>query len=117
MSDVILVEIAAALAAKTAESLYDLVRKKFAGRKKALDTLAAADGAAPGSAQVAALAAELDVAEAYDQGFAERLRAEWAAVLNQAAPSGGSVVNQISGTVTGNVIQARDIQGDITFGS
>jgi hypothetical protein len=117
MPEVILVEIAAALAAKTAESLYDLVREKFAGRKKALDTLAAADGAEPGSPQVVALAAELETAEAYDERFAGRLRAEWAAVQNQAAPSGGGVANQISGTVTGNVVQARDIHGDVRFGS
>jgi hypothetical protein len=111
MSDTILVEIAAALAAKASESLYDLVRGKFTSRKKALEVLEAADGAAPGSPQVAALAEELATAEADDDQFARQLRAQWAA-----AASGG-VVNQISGTVTGHVIQARDIHGNITFGS
>lgn len=112
MPDVILVEIAAALASKATESLYDLVRDKFKGRKKALEVLAAADGAAPGSPPVVALAEELETAEAYDEQFAARLRAEW----NQIAASGGGVVNQVSGNVTGNVIQARDIHGDITLG-
>jgi hypothetical protein len=111
MPDTILVEIASALAAKVSDSLYNLVLAKFRGRKKALEVLEAADGAAPDSPQVAALAEELETAEAYDEQFARQLRAEWTAA------SHGGVVNQISGTVTGNVIQARDIHGDITFGS
>lgn len=109
MPDVILVEIAAALASKATESLYNLVRDKFKGQKKALEVLAAADGAAPDSPQVVALAEELATAEANDEQFAARLRAEWGQTAG--------VVNKISGTVTGNVVQARDIHGDITFGS
>lgn len=108
MPDVILVEIAAALASKATESLYNLVRDKFKGQKS-LEVLAAADGAAPDSPQVVALAEELATAAANDGQFAARLRAEW----DQTA----GVVNKISGTVTGNVVQARDIHGDITFGS
>jgi hypothetical protein len=107
MPDTVLVEIAAALAAKASDSLYDLVRNAFKGRKKAVQALDAADGAAPDSPQVVALARELELAETRDQRFAERLRAEWS----------GGVVNRITGTVTGNVVQARDIHGDITFGS
>jgi hypothetical protein len=109
MPDTILVEIAAALAAKVADSLYDLVRAKFKGRKQALAVLEAADGAAPDSPQVIALAHELELAESGDQQFARKLRSEWSAF-------NGGVINQISGTVTGNVIQARDIHGDITLG-
>ena len=115
MPELILIEIAAALAAKTAESVYELVRRKFRTRKQALAALEAADGAAKDSPQVIALAEELATAEAYDPRFSEQLRAQWAAVQGQA--SGGSVANSISGTVTGNVVQARDITGDITFGS
>jgi hypothetical protein len=110
MGDAVLVEIAAALAAKASGSLYDLVRTKFTGRKKALDALDAADGAAPDSPQVVALARELEMAEAYDEQFAERLHAQWQQIA-------GGVVNQINGTVTGTVIQARDIHGNITLGS
>lgn len=113
MPDTILVEIAAALAAKMSESLYDLVRNKFTGRKRALAVLEAADGAAPDSPPVAALADELEMAVAGDEQFARQLHAEWARI----APTHGGVVNQISGTVTGNVVQARDIHGDIRFGS
>jgi hypothetical protein len=119
VADTTLVEIAAALAAKAAESLYDLVRDKFRSRKKALSVLEAADGQAPDSAEVTALAEELAIAEAYDEKFSEQLRAQWAAIRGdsgQSAASGHSAVNQISGSVTGNVIQARDITGDITLG-
>lgn len=115
MPEVILIEIAAALAAKTAESLYEFVRNKFKSRKQALDVLDAANGAAPDSPQVIALAEELATAEAYDQQFGEQLRAQWATVQGQASDSG--VVNTISGTVQGDVVQARDIHGGITFGS
>lgn len=115
MPDVILIEIAAALAAKTAESLYEFVRDKFRARKKALDVLGAASGAAPDSPQVIALAEELATAEDYDQQFGEQLRAQWAAIQGQA--SDGGVVNTISGTVHGGAVQARDIHGGITFGS
>jgi hypothetical protein len=115
MPDVILIEIAAALAAKTAESLYEFVRNKFRARKKALDVLDAASGAAPDSPQVIALAEELATAEDYDQQFGEQLRAQWAAIQGQAYD--GGVVNTISGTVRGDAVQARDIHGGITFGS
>jgi hypothetical protein len=110
----VLIEIAAALAAKTAESVYELVRNKFKTRKPALATLQAAHGAAKDSPKVIALAEELATAEAYDPQFSEQLRAQWAAIQGQAV--GGGVANTISGTVTGNVVQARDITGDISFG-
>jgi hypothetical protein len=115
MPELVLIEIAAALAAKTAESVYELVHNKFKARKQALAALEAANGAAKNSPQVIALAEELATAEAYDPRFSEQLRARWAAVQGQA--SDGGVANIISGAVTGNVIQARDITGDISFGS
>jgi hypothetical protein len=113
MPEIVLIEIAAALAAKVAESLYDLVKGKFKGRKQAMETLDAAIGAAPDSPQVIALARELEMAEAYDPAFGERLRAEWVSVRSQA--SGGGVTNSVTGQVLGNVVQARDIHGSITF--
>lgn len=113
--EVILIEIAAALAAKATESLYELVRNKFRSRKQALEALQAADGAAKDSPQVTALAEELATAEAYDPTFSEQLRAQWAAFQSSGAVSDGGVANSINGPVTGNVVQARDIQGNITF--
>jgi hypothetical protein len=48
-------------------------------------------------------------AESADPEFAERPRAE-----GEHAESGG-VVNDVSGDVRGNVVQAREIHGDISF--
>jgi flavin-binding protein dodecin len=53
-----------------------------------------------------------------DPAFAEQLRSLWEQAdteLHIDIEHGGTV-NQISGTVNGQVIQARDIQGGITFG-
>ena len=117
MPEAVLVEIAAALAAKATESLYDFVKDRFKVRKKALAVLEAADGTAPESPQVLALAHELQTAGDYDPAFAEQLLAQWAALQSGATVADvGSVTNSVSGTVRGPVVQARDIQGDITFG-
>lgn len=115
MPEQILMEIAAALAAKTAESLYDLVKNKFKGRSQALSALEAANGATDESPQVAELAEQLAIAETEDPRFGEELRAQWAAARERNSASGSGVANNISGSVRGNVVQARDIKGDITF--
>jgi hypothetical protein len=111
MPEPILVSIAAAVAAKSATSLYDLVKRKFGGRKEAEKALTVAEGAAPESAEVAALATHLEAAEAEDPAFATELRNTWQLV---SAREGG-VVNQISGNVSGKVVQARDIEGGVSF--
>jgi hypothetical protein len=115
MPEPILVSIAAALAAKGIQSVYDLVKKKFGNRKEAKAALEAAQDAAPNSPEVRALAAELERAEADDPQFAVELRQLWQAVSAQQAGD-NSVNNQLSGIVTGNVLQARTIQGNVSFG-
>jgi hypothetical protein len=107
----ILVSIAAALAAKSATSLYELVKRKFAGRQDAVAALEAADGAAPDSHEVAAVATHLAAASEEDPAFGVELRNTW----QQVSVSQDGVVNQITGNVTGKVVQARDIEGGITF--
>lgn len=114
MLDPVLMEIATTLAGKAAGGLYDLVRSVFRGHAEASTELVAADGAQPGSAPVRALATRLAEFEAADPDFAQRLRAEWAVAAVQHADHGG-VTNQITGTVTGKVVQARDIHGNISF--
>jgi hypothetical protein len=114
MPEPILLAIATTLATKGVTSLYDLVKKKFAGRREAKAALEAAEGKAPDSVEVQALATELERAEAEDPQFATELRQQWNSISVQQADH-GSVNNQISGTVTGNVVQARDIQGGISF--
>lgn len=109
MPEPMLVSIAASLASRAVAGLYELVRAKFADDPAATAALTAAEGAAEGSPQVTALSEALDRAVRADPGFGAELRAHHA--VNQT----GRVSNQVSGTVHGNVVQAGDIQGGITF--
>ncbi|AVT34848.1 hypothetical protein C6361_27470 [Plantactinospora sp. BC1] len=111
MLEPILVSVAAALAAQSATSLYDLVKRRFAGREDAEAALEAVSGASPGSPQVAVLAAHLAAAETEDPMFGVELRHTW----QQVSASRSGVVNQITGNVSGKVVQARNIEGGITF--
>jgi hypothetical protein len=111
----VLVSIAAALAGRAVKGLYELVRAHFADDPDATAALDAAEGAAEDSPEVRELGERLERAEAADPEFGERLRAEWAATgVNQRAESGG-VTNLISGSVSGKVVQARDITGNVSF--
>lgn len=114
MPEPILISIATTLATKTATSLYDLVKKKFADRKDRLAALEAAQSADPAS--VEALATELDRAGQNDPAFAEALLSEWTATQVNEHATENAVNNRFSGTATGHVVQARDIQGGISFG-
>ena len=111
MPEPILVSIAAALAAKSATSLYDLVKRRFTGRKEAEAVLETAGDMPPDSPEVATLATHLAAAEVDDPAFGVELRHTW----QQVSASRGGVVNQITGNVSGKVVQARDIEGDISF--
>ncbi|MGH3858697.1 hypothetical protein [Actinokineospora sp.] len=113
MPEPVLVSIAAALAGKSVMSLYDLVKRKFSARAEAKAALEAAEGAAPGSDEVKALAVELERAAAGDQVFSDELRSLWVATQQHA--DNGAVNNQISGNVSGKVVQARDIEGNVSF--
>jgi hypothetical protein len=115
MVEPILTSIATTLATKAVGSLYELVRKAFQRRPAATAALEAAGGAAPESAPVQALAEHLAEVSTEDPEFGQRLRAEWAKVQVRQQADNGGVTNQITGTVTGKVVQARDIQGGISF--
>jgi hypothetical protein len=109
MPEPILVSIAAALAAKGATGLYDLVRRKFAKNPPAIAALEAAAAAPEDDRPIAALAERLSEAEVEDAEFAEALREEWSRV------SPGDVHNSVTGTVTGKVVQLRDVHGNINL--
>jgi len=115
MPEAIFIEIAAALAAKTAESVYEFVRERFKNHRRALEKLKSVDGTAKDSPEVITLAQELEATAALDKAFGTELQARWAALQSGTASDGG-VVNLNTGTVSGNLIQARDIHGGITFG-
>ncbi|WP_410666191.1 hypothetical protein [Amycolatopsis sp. lyj-84] len=110
MPDPVLVSIAAAAAGRAIAGLYQLIKKQFADDEVATAVLEAVEGAAEDSVEVRDLGVALEQAEVADPDFSERLRALW----QQNADNSG-VTNQISGTVHGNVVQARDISGGITF--
>jgi len=107
MPEPVLISLAAALAARSVTGLYKLVKEKFSGDPEAAAVLEAAEGAAEDSPEVRELATRLSAAEDEDPGFAERLRREW--------DQSPGVVNTISGTVSGKVVQARDVHGNISL--
>jgi hypothetical protein len=109
--DHILMSIAVALATRSVNSLFDLVKQHFANRQEAAAALEAAQGAGEGSTEAATLARHLEQAVVEDPVFAADLRQMW----QHANPGRGSVVNQIAGNVSGKVVQARDINGNVTF--
>jgi len=104
MPEPILISIAAALAAKAATGIYDLVKKKFSKDPAAIAELEAASTDQPET--ITAIAERLEVAGKEDPEFAAALREQY----QQEA----EVINQFSGTAR-NVVQARDIQGGISF--
>ncbi|WP_410579938.1 hypothetical protein [Amycolatopsis sp. lyj-108] len=114
MPEPVLISLAAALAARSVAGLYKLVKEKFSEDPEATAALEAAEGAAEDSAEVRALATRLSTAEAEDPEFAERLHREWDKAGGNRAETGG-VVNTVSGTVSGKVVQARDVHGNISF--
>ncbi|WP_439380178.1 hypothetical protein [Amycolatopsis lexingtonensis] len=114
MPEPILISIAAALAAKGATGLYDLVKRKFAKDPAATAALEAACGAPSGTEPVKALAERLESAEAADQEFAEALRTEWEKLPESRVTYGG-VHNTVTGNVTGKVVQLRDVHGNINL--
>jgi hypothetical protein len=67
--------------------------------------------------QVEALAQVLAAQSERDPELAEDLRA-WIAEVEQRSPNGGDVTNIISGNakVRGNVLQTRDVHGNINLG-
>ncbi|WP_309114095.1 hypothetical protein [Saccharothrix sp.] len=109
MTEPVLVTIAASLATRAFAGLYALVRAKFADDPEATAALTAAEGAAPGSPQVAALAEALRRAEAEDPPFGDRLRREHERVTLY------KVDNKVTGGANHQVVQAGEITGDITF--
>jgi hypothetical protein len=56
-------------------------------------------------------------AVAEDPEFDAELRDLWRALSPHLDASHGGVVNSVSGTVEGNLVQARDVHGGISFGT
>lgn len=105
-----MISIATAIATKAATGLYDLVKEKFSKDPEAGKALETAEAMPREAGPIRVLAERLEAAEQADPEFAETLRSGW----TQHAEKGG-VTNQISGDVSGKVVQAGDIHGNISF--
>lgn len=132
MPDPILLAIAGALAGKAATALatggrtalgrlYRLVADKLSGKEQDVKLLEAVahrtDAPAPGQkAEVGQLATALAQAEQGDPEFASRLRELWTEARTELTADRGGVINEVSGDVSGTVVQARDIHGGINIG-
>jgi hypothetical protein len=96
--------------------LIGLVRRRFQGRESAQAVLTEAETESVDDTRVQALRDELARATADDPVFDEELRRHWMDLEPHLTADAGGVVNNLSGSVGGNVVQARDVQGGISFG-
>jgi hypothetical protein len=112
MVEPFLISIATELAANAVGKVFDLVHAKFRRHPEAAKALEAAEGAAAGSAPVLALAERLAEVTAADPEFARELQVTW---THAEVTQRGRVNNQVTGNVTGKVVQAGDIHGNISF--
>jgi predicted phage gp36 major capsid-like protein len=132
MPDPILLAIAGALAGKAATALasggrtalgrlYRLVAGKLSAKEQDTKLLEAVaertDVARPEQEpEVGRLAEVLDRAGRDDPEFAGRLRELWTEARTELTADRGGVINEVSGDVSGTVVQARDIHGGINIG-
>lgn len=98
-------------------NLVELVKQRFASDDTAQHALAEAEKAPDDTDRITALANQLERLAAEDPKFAERLRALWSQAGSQLHAETGGVVNEISGSVSGHTVQARDIKGGVSFGT
>jgi hypothetical protein len=97
-------------------ALARLVKRRFQGSGSAQAALTEAEADPADSTRLESLREELAQAAADDPAFDHQLRRLWQDLALHLEASAGGVVNNLSGPVGGNVVQARDIQGGISFG-
>jgi hypothetical protein len=96
------------------ESLSSVVRRLFGRRSTSVEAVKRL-GERPGDADaIRALAQALVDDAGRDPQAAAQLR-HWLATAEQVISANERVSNTINGEVRGNVLQARDIHGNITF--
>ena len=127
MDDPLMTAVAVAVATKAVEgvaesgrsalsALVGLVRRRFSGRPAAREALAAAEADPTDATRLDALRDALRQLATEDQQFEVEIRGVWKDLELRQLATGEAVVNSVSGTVAGNVVQARDIHGGISFG-
>ena len=91
------------------------MKKKFTKSTEDTAVLEAALAPEAGTEAIPPLVDALERAERTDPEFAAQLRTEWAKTTAAQQVDHSGVVNQITGQVSGKVVQARDILGGISF--
>jgi hypothetical protein len=128
MTDPILATVATTLADKAAaalvsggasavRALFDLVRSKFTGRKDAEQALQDAQDQPERPEHIERLTEALARAIEEDPRFGSELQRLWKQARTELKTDRGGVINQVSGTVGGHVVMARDVTGGINLGS
>jgi hypothetical protein len=124
----ILAAVALTLATKSSEALAEggravfaalarLVKRRFQGDDAAQTALVEAEADPADDARLQSLRGELEQAAAEDPAFDRELRRLWQDLTPYLQAGSDGVVNNLSGSVSGNVVQARDVQGGISFGN
>ena len=129
----LLTTVAVTLATKTAEglaaggraafeALVRMVRRRFGDSESAPPDSAQAALAETGidlprDARIGILRRALAQAIADDPGFEAELRDLWQELSPHLGAGTGNTINNVSGAVSGNVVQARDVHGGISFGA
>lgn len=124
MTESLAASVATALATGTTAALSDgvrmlltklvaVVRERFQRDASDQAIMAAAIREPQDSARVEHLIAALERHIQEDPAFGERVRSLWIEIAESARRAG--VTNVVSGEVHGPVLQARDVQGGITF--
>lgn len=90
-------------------ALVRLVRSKLPSAGNTPAVLQSALNHPDDPASIEALARALTQASIDDPNFAAQIYALWNRARTELAASDDGIINQISGTVHGNVIQARDV--------
>jgi hypothetical protein len=123
----ILTAVALAMATKAVEGLTEggkaafaalakLVRERFQRRAFAQAALAEAEADPSDESRIQSLRDELVQTASDDPEFDRELRRLWRDVGQHSTANAGGVINTINGSVGGNVVQARDVHGGISFG-
>jgi hypothetical protein len=130
MTDPIMLSVAGAVAGKTAEALTEVGKNALAALVRLIGSRLGRGGAVapalqpalgagpPDQAAVHELAEALERAAAADPGFAARVRELWPQARAELTAQDGGTVNINTGSVTGHLIQARDlnVQGGLHLG-
>lgn len=123
----ILTAVALALATKAVEGLTEggkaafaalarLVKRRFQGHGSAQAALAEAEADPADDTRIQSLRKKLAQATAEDPAFGYELRRLWRDLSPHLVASTDGVINHLSGSAGGNVVQARDVHGGISFG-